>query len=124
MLTIKIKRSLLGMQCWFSFDKISFPGSMAIMIHYVYAGIFFFPQTLMNCVSDSFNVLCSDCAENHASPEQFLKVVWKAGLWAAGQYCFEFFFSHSQMDPKYSLIFLFPIIRIGTKTNGSLCQHI
>ena len=33
-----------------------------------------------------FNVLCSDkilnCAENHASPEQFLRVIWEAGFWA------------------------------------------
>ena len=61
----------------------------------------------MNCVSDSFNVLCSDCAEKHASPEQFLKVVWKAGLWAAGQYCFEFFFFPLPDGPQILLDFSF-----------------
>ena len=47
-------------------------------------------ETLMKAKPDLFNVLCSDkvknCAENPASPEQLLRVIWEAGFQASPQF--------------------------------------
>ena len=41
---------------------------------------------MKKCIPDLFNILYSDkiknCAENHASPEQFLRVIWEIGCQA------------------------------------------
>ena len=47
-------------------------------------------ETLKECTPVVFDVLCSDkiqtCAENPASPEQFLRVIWEVGFWASPQF--------------------------------------
>ena len=61
-----------GGQCWFSFDdKTPFTAAKALPTCHVHADLFFF-KTLKEGIPDLFDVLC---AENHASPEQFLRVI-------------------------------------------------
>lgn len=55
-------------------NKTPFPVAKATLKPRVRSGLFF--ETLKECLPESFDVLCSDktenCAENPASPEQFL----------------------------------------------------
>ena len=50
----------LGSHCWSSFnDKTPLPGAKAILTYCAHA-LFFFPQTLKECIPDLFDVLHSD----------------------------------------------------------------
>ena len=81
--------SLLGCQCWFSSDasRTPFLGAKPMVTCCAHAGlvfsfsVFFGGGILGESLPDLFHVHCSDktqnCAENHASWEQFLRVIWK-----------------------------------------------
>ena len=79
--------SLLGCQCWFSSDasRTPFLGAKPMVTCCAHAGlvfsfsVFFGGGILGESLPDLFHVHCSDktqnCAENHASWEQFLRVI-------------------------------------------------
>ena len=80
----------LGHQCWASFNDDSLPRCQGHTDLLCTCWTVLFFETLKKRIPDLFDVLCSDkiqnCAENPASPEQFLRVIWEVGFWASPQF--------------------------------------
>lgn len=72
------------MLVFFSMIRLPLPGAKAILTRWVCTDLIF--EILREYILDLCDVFCSgqtqNCAGNHASLEQLLRVIWETGFWA------------------------------------------